>query len=78
MRELASLPDRPGRFVTSPDRTSIAVFEAGAPGAQAIVLVHGTAGDHRTWRVVWPRLADRYRLHAIDRRGRGAYGARAA
>ncbi len=74
MRELASLPDRPGRFVTSPDRTSIAVFEAGAPGAQAIVLVHGTAGDHRTWRVVWPRLADRYRLHAIDRRGRGDSG----
>lgn len=38
------------------------------------MLVHGAAADHTTFRVLAPLLADRFALHAIDRRGRGASG----
>ncbi len=68
----APFPDDPTSFVTSRDGTPIAVFSAGA--GPDLVLVHGTTADHRTWRVVGPRLALRHRLHAIDRRGRGRSG----
>jgi pimeloyl-ACP methyl ester carboxylesterase len=68
--------DRPERLVISPDGTPIAVFESGAaaPGTQPLILVHGTTADHLTFRVVGPILARSRRLHAIDRRGRGASG----
>lgn len=69
---VAPFPDRASRFVSSPDGTSIAVFSAG--GGPPLVLVHGTTGDHRTWRVVAPELARRQALHAVDRRGRGESG----
>ena len=36
--------------------------------------MHGSTADHTTFRVVGPRLARRFRVHAIDRRGRGASG----
>ena len=39
-----------------------------------LILVHGTASDHTTWRVAGPRLAASRRAMAIDRRGRGASG----
>lgn len=65
-------PDRPSRLVASPDGTPIAVFSAGA--GRPVLLVHGTSGDHRTWRVVAPMLAGRWHLHAMDRRGRGDSG----
>ena len=42
--------------------------------ARPVVLVHGTTADHLTFRVVAPVLGARYRLHAIDRRGRGDSG----
>jgi pimeloyl-ACP methyl ester carboxylesterase len=48
------------------------VFSAGA-GA-ALLLVHGTTADHRTWRVLGPLLGQRHAIHAIDRRGRGDSG----
>ena len=38
------------------------------------MLVHGAAADHTTFRVVGPMFAERHRVHAIDRRGRGASG----
>src|SRR4030067_47509 len=44
------------------------------PGTQPLLLVHGTTADHLTFRVVGPMLGRRRRLHAIDRRGRGASG----
>ena len=69
---VAPFEDTPSRFVTSPDGTRIAVFSAGA--GPALLLVHGTTADHRTWRVVGPQLARRRRIHAIDRRGRGDSG----
>ena len=40
----------------------------------ALILVHGTTADHRTWRVLGPMLAQRRTVHAIDRRGRGDSG----
>lgn len=66
----------PDRLVRSADGTAIAVFESGTPepGTRPLVLVHGTTGDHRTFRVVAPMLGLRRRLHAIDRRGRGDSG----
>ncbi len=69
---VAPFPDAPSSFVTSSDGTPIAVFSAGT--GPDLVLVHGTTADHRTWRVVGPRLALRHTLHAIDRRGRGSSG----
>ena len=65
-------PTRRRARVVAPDGTPIAVFSAGA--GRPLVLVHGTTADHRTWRVVGPDLATRWRLHAIDRRGRGDSG----
>jgi pimeloyl-ACP methyl ester carboxylesterase len=65
-------PDTPSRLVRSPDGATIAVFSAGS--GPPIVVVHGVASDHRTWRVVGPGLAERFTLHAIDRRGRGDSG----
>ncbi len=67
-----TFPDRPSRHVRSSDGTPIAVFSAGS--GPALILVHGTTADHRTWRVLGPMLAPRHAIHAIDRRGRGDSG----
>ena len=66
--------EKPTRLVPSADGTPIAVFTSGVgPG---LVLVHGAAADHTTFRVLGPLLATRFTIHAIDRRGRGASGDR--
>jgi pimeloyl-ACP methyl ester carboxylesterase len=57
-------------FVRSLDGTPIAVFRSGE--GPPLVLVHGAAADHTTFRVVGPMLAERFTVHALDRRGRGA------
>ncbi len=62
----------PSFVVRSRDGTGIAVFESGE--GPPIVLVHGTAADHTTFRVVGPLLAADHAVFAIDRRGRGASG----
>lgn len=62
-------PAAPSRVVRSRDGTDIAVFTTGE--GPPLVLVHGAAADHTTFRVVGPMLATRYLVHAIDRRGRG-------
>jgi pimeloyl-ACP methyl ester carboxylesterase len=62
----------PTRTILSADRTPIAVFRSGT--GPPLILVHGAAADHTTFRVVGPRLAARFTIHAIDRRGRGASG----
>lgn len=66
----------PDRVVRSADGTRIAVFESGTAeaGTPRLLLVHGTTADHLTFRVAGPMLGRRRRLHAIDRRGRGASG----
>jgi pimeloyl-ACP methyl ester carboxylesterase len=65
-------PAQPNRLVRSADGTPIAVFSSGS--GSALVLVHGAAADHTTFRVVGPMFAERHAVHAIDRRGRGASG----
>ncbi len=62
----------PSRAVRSADGTEIAVFTSGV--GPPLVLVHGAAADHTTFRVVGPLLAKRFTVHPIDRRGRGASG----
>jgi len=73
---VAPFGELPDRIVSSADGTPIAVFAGGT--GPPLVLVHGTTADHRTWRGVGPELAIRWRLHALDRRGRGASGDAAA
>jgi pimeloyl-ACP methyl ester carboxylesterase len=58
--------------VRSRDGTPIAVFRSG--DGPPLILVHGAAADHTTFRAVAPRLAQRFTIHAMDRRGRGASG----
>lgn len=70
------MADSSPHVVHAPDGTRIAVFVTG--NGPPIVLVHGAASDHTTFRVVEPLLATRYAVHAIDRRGRGASGDGAA
>jgi pimeloyl-ACP methyl ester carboxylesterase/GNAT superfamily N-acetyltransferase len=60
------------RTVTSADGTRIGVFTSGT--GLPLVLVHGASADHTTFRVVGPVFGERFTVHAIDRRGRGASG----
>lgn len=64
--------DGPSRVVPSADGAPIAVFTSGI--GPPLVLVHGAAADHTTFRVLGPLLSTRFTIHAIDRRGRGASG----
>jgi pimeloyl-ACP methyl ester carboxylesterase len=63
-------------FVESVDGTRIAVFSSGH--GRPLLLVHGAAADHTTFRTVGPLFGVRFGVHAIDRRGRGASGDRDA
>ena len=56
--------------VRSPDGTVIGVEVRGS-GA-ALVLVHGGTADRTRWMPVADALAERFTLHLMDRRGRGA------
>ena len=58
--------------VTSADGTEIAVWRSG--DGPVVLLVHGTAGDHFSFRFVEPLLAEHCSVHVIDRRGRGKSG----
>lgn len=71
---VAPFRDEPALAVTSADGTRIAVFGGGEGPRRPLLLIHGTAADHRTWRVVAPELATERSVWAMDRRGRGASG----
>ncbi|MGW8884144.1 alpha/beta fold hydrolase [Streptomyces sp. NPDC055749] len=43
----------------------------GAPSAPPVVLVHGRGGSSLDWTLVAERLADEYRVYALDFRGHG-------
>jgi pimeloyl-ACP methyl ester carboxylesterase len=60
--------------VPSPDGTSTALVRTGRPDGPPVLLVHGAAADHTTWRVLGPMLGARRDVWAMDRRGRGASG----
>ncbi|HEY7590016.1 MAG TPA: alpha/beta fold hydrolase [Candidatus Limnocylindrales bacterium] len=66
------MTDGPSRIVRAPDGTAIADWISGT--GRPLVVVHGAAADHTTFRVLGPLLARRFTIHAIDRRGRGASG----
>ena len=58
--------------VTSRDGTVIGFTTVGE--GPPMVLVHGTSADHTRWEPVLAQLAERYTVHAVDRRGRGLSG----
>lgn len=55
--------------VISPDGTCIGFESVGA--GPPLLLVHGSTGTRARWSSVTPVLAQRYTVHAMDRRGRG-------
>lgn len=55
--------------VISSDGTVIGYKSVGA--GPPLLLVHGSTGTRDRWRSVTPTLAQRYTVHAMDRRGRG-------
>jgi pimeloyl-ACP methyl ester carboxylesterase/ribosomal protein S18 acetylase RimI-like enzyme len=61
-------------MVASADGTRIAAFWSGTADGPPLLLVHGAAADHTTFRVVGPLLGTSFDLYAMDRRGRGASG----
>lgn len=69
---LAAHAVTPSLYVNAPDGTAIALVRTGTVGAPPLLLVHGAAADHTTFRVLGPILAPAFDLFAMDRRGRGA------
>jgi pimeloyl-ACP methyl ester carboxylesterase len=58
-------------FFTTLNGLDAHYVEWGNPQAPAIVLLHGLRSYARTWEPVATALSDRYRLIALDHRGRG-------
>jgi len=67
------LPGERQSFVTV-DGVRLRVRELGDRSALPIVLLHGLRGYSGTWRKLAAVFADRYRLIALDQRGRGDSG----
>lgn len=55
--------------LTTANGTTVAWCELGA--GQPLILLHGLAESHRTWRLVAPRLASGFRVVMIDLPGHG-------
>jgi pimeloyl-ACP methyl ester carboxylesterase len=58
--------------VISADGTEIGLLTAGT--GRALLLVHGGMGRLERWEPMWGLLAERWRVTAMDRRGRGSSG----
>lgn len=58
--------------VISADGTRIGLLTAGA--GPSLLLVHGGAGCIESWRSMWGPLTSRWRVTAMDRRGRESSG----
>src|SRR3954453_1178499 len=58
--------------VVSADGTSIGLVTGGE--GSPLLLVHGGMNDLDRWTSMWPALAARYQVTAMDRRGRGTSG----
>jgi len=63
---------QPPIAVRSADATDIACWRCG--DGPPLVLVHGSGEDHERWRPLAGRLAARFSVWAIDRRGHGRSG----
>ena len=55
--------------VISADGTRIGLLTAGA--GPSLLLVHGGMGRIESWQTLWGPLTSRWRVTAMDRRGRG-------
>jgi pimeloyl-ACP methyl ester carboxylesterase len=60
------------RTVDDADGVRIGLMTAGS--GKALLLVHGGMGSIDSWASVWGTLAARFRVTAMDRRGRGSSG----
>ena len=58
--------------VRSADGTPIGTLTAGY--GRPLLLVHGGLSGLSRWAPLWPHLGGRFRVTALDRRGRGASG----
>jgi pimeloyl-ACP methyl ester carboxylesterase len=58
--------------VKSADGTTIAIECAGA--GPSLLIVHGGTGDRKRWTPLFPLLAPKFRVCAMDRRARGGSG----
>jgi pimeloyl-ACP methyl ester carboxylesterase len=58
--------------IISADGTRIGLLTAGA--GSSLLLVHGGAGCIESWQSLWGTLTGRWRVTAMDRRGRGSSG----
>jgi len=58
--------------VTSADGTQIGLLTAGQ--GPPLLLVHGGMGCTASWQSLWDALTGRWRVTAMDRRGRGSSG----
>src|ERR1043165_10080399 len=58
--------------VASTDGTPIAIECAGA--GPSLLIVHGGTGDRTRWTPLFPLLASKFRVCAMDRRAHGASG----
>jgi pimeloyl-ACP methyl ester carboxylesterase len=66
---MAAQPRHHRTHCISRDGTVIGYESVGA--GPPLLLVHGSTGTRARWRSVTPALAQRYTVHAMDRRGRG-------
>ena len=71
-RQRRSGADAAVEHVTSADGTHIAYVKAGY--GPPLVLVHGTAAAHWSFRFLVPLLIERFTVYTVDRRGRGESG----
>jgi pimeloyl-ACP methyl ester carboxylesterase len=55
--------------LTTANDTTLAWYELGS--GPPLVLLHGLADSHRTWRAVAPRLASRFHVFMLDLPGHG-------
>lgn len=58
--------------VSGADEVSIGLMSAGS--GPALLLVHGGMGRIERWEPIWEMLTARWRVTAMDRRGRGSSG----
>jgi pimeloyl-ACP methyl ester carboxylesterase len=63
------------RLIALPNGQSLAVVEVGDAGLPPVLLVHGYGDNSRSFSLLAPHLADRFRLLAVDLRGHGASSA---
>lgn len=61
----------PRQGYTSPPAGAMAYALAGPEKTPVVVLQSGLGDGRSTWNTVWPQLAERYRVFALDRPGYG-------